>query len=339
MPILTDGRVLPYRTEPTLDEVLVGDPVRAGTWADVAKLIHWVRGRGRVLLPQHAPRTSLSSGSATHRYKVRPSGPAIARVWVGEVRSSVPLSAFTLKAGSSPTTGTLYASSAARFTLPFVYLETGVTKTTNPTDLTFLFSWVDGTPVLETLACWELPRAALARSSDDLGISLDSLYPRRPIFEATYEGPSAVAASVLGTSTRRVGLWAWWNATGAVFSSTSFVSLWVAGMPLVPAKDRPADTTREAEWYVYASMSDGTTAAQIQVVDASAVASTALVLAAGTQAAQWRGAGTKKFLCEDLTTADGVPSGGPDTVQLQVKRTAGSGTITVYGTTGYEALP
>ena len=53
-------------------------------------------------------------------------------------------------------------------------------------------------------------------------------------------------------------------------------------------------------------------------------------------ALSWVGTVSKSFMCEDLSTVDGVPGGGQDTAQYQMRRTAGAGTVKFKGHVIYE---
>lgn len=338
MPVLIDGRVEPYRTTPSIAGIVVGAPVRAVDWFDLAKLVHFVRGHGRQLLPAHCPLTDVNATTTTvtHTYRVRGYGMAITRVWVGEVRGKTSgadaFGTVTIQAGASSTSGAISVGIGSAPREPFVYLETATSKGTGTQDLTFTITRTAGSATLVSLACWELPRAGLSRTSADLGIGLDSLFPRQPIYEATYQGPLAIATSIASTSTSRVGLVAWYQSSGVATSSAAFVNAFLAGIPVVPDLDRPTDTTRTVEGYVWAACT-GTATGEFRVSDAAAATSPAVAITGTTYA--FFGPFSKTFKAEDLSTSDGRRGGTGDTLQLQWRLTGGAGTVVIRGLTAY----
>lgn len=348
----SDRAVPTLRPNVSLAGLKVGEPVRAADWADMARLMNWVRGRGRCLVPEGLSLIQVEDNtSETLRFRTHPSGVAVDRVWVLSARSvSAPSAAartlqFTVQAGSSPVSQVYsrrsYDSADRDTSPPIVYIEENVTKSAALTELTLTVAVSDAgaltTPKfleVSSVGCWELPRAQLSQSSADLGVSLDSFYPRRPIYEATYEGLRALAAP-LAEPVRRIGLVGHWHPEGQV-SSGAYVDIYELPIPVVPSKDLIADTTRTCTWDVYAWASDGATAGDFRIVTDTGATATISVPLGGTTGA-WRGTGTIAIRCEDLTTSDGVPGGTYPTVQLQVRRTAGGGTIRWKGFDLWEA--
>lgn len=335
MTALSDSRVPEYRTGVTLEDFRVGRPVRATSWWDLAQLVQWVRGRGRTLVPQHSVRKTLTSGSQAFRYRTHPSGQAISRVWVADIRAdpttvgTTPSCSFTCQAGSGPTSGTIRRSGRALDTPTVVYVETGLTRSSSLTELVFTVAQVTGRPVIESIGCWELPRAALAKDATDLGISLDSFFPRRQLFEASYEGTRAVVLASAGSPGRRVGHIGWAGGVEASTSSGAFVSVFALPHRVVPRLDRPGDTTLTLTWDVYARVTDGTTSGEFQIARGSGGASGTIAVPLGATSLAWRGTGTFSAKCEDLSTANGLRGGSYETLDLQFRRTAGAGQVVV----------
>jgi len=344
MPVGLDGVVPSMRPSLVYGDILVGEPVRGSTMQALGKLAAWVRGRGRCLVPSHACRTTLSGAGATavHHYKARPSGVALSRVWVGSVHSSVAAGRydglFTFTAGTDGPSRTWVVGTRYAGSVPFLFVETaGVTLSTAITDLTFktqLDAGGSADVVLETLACYELPRAALARTATDLGVALDALGARRPVLDLTYEGPKALANTIATFDAKRGGLTAMWVDGSLTTTSAAYVNVFDTDIPIVPSKNLPTDTTRTCTWDVYASVSAAGTTGDFRVVDSLAGVSGTLVVNSTTPA--WLGTSTKSFKCEDLSTANGVPGGTYDTVQLQFRRTAGAGTVKLFGFVTFE---
>lgn len=337
MPIAIDGRVTDLRPTVTLADFKVGVPVGALSMMKLANLAHWVRGRGRVLVPQHICRTRIDGThtTVTHHYKVAPSGVAVTRFWFGEVQ---PVTAgnrawFTVTVGGSSATFT----TAVAYHGQFAIAEPSVAKTTTPTDLQFTISQGGAASdpfLLVSLSCAEVPRSALARAGVDLGLSLDSFSPRRPQFQSTSEGISALGTLTAALTTKRCGLVAAWCEDTIAVTSATYIDLFETAHRIVPSKDKAGDTTRTCNIDVWGYVSAGGTTGNVIAVDRAGAASATMAVSSTTPA--WLGSVTKTFLCEDLTTSNGVPGGVYDTVQLQAKRTAGAGNVIVKGWVVYE---
>ena len=84
MPVARDGKVTTRRPGINLGDIEIGASVRTLTQSQLANLAHWVRARGRVLVPLHLLPTTAANAwlpaGTVLRYKVRESGTAIARV-------------------------------------------------------------------------------------------------------------------------------------------------------------------------------------------------------------------------------------------------------------------
>lgn len=321
-----DTVVVPRRKDPNLDDIVVGAPVRASTLLDVGRLHHWVRGRGRTLVPYHFVNRDTGAGSPlTLGYRTQPSGPCIERLWVVVVRGGT--------SGGSPVAHyevSLEAGAGGVVNYPcrfaptlLLYRETGCTKTTALVDLEIELTPLGGKAVIvEGVACYELPRALLTPGAPDYGVHLDSFYPRRPIYSHDTEGADALAQSIFQTDGRRIGLVSWF---GSECSTTSgvFVDAFEAPIPVVPRRDLASTGVVKCSWDIKAKASDGTTAGEIKITAGSGYSET-LTLAAGTTSFTWLGPGSVDLDGEDLTSVDGDAG---DTVQIAVKRTAGAGSI------------
>jgi hypothetical protein len=335
------NRVEVYRVEPDLADIKVGYGVRGQTAEATARLVHWVRGRGRMLIPWHRP-AYTETGTTTLRYFVSPSAAAIARVWLVDVRASTKTATtvYTIQAGAGATSAPKRIDGRSINSLPQVYIEPDATQSVTAAEISIVIAVSAGTARIESVCCYELPRAALERDFDtsllDLGLALDSYYPREDVFEANDAGLKGLAETTAILDTRRIGHVAMWRDDGFATTSATFVKLMATPPRIVPSKDRVADTTRVLEGYVWAVCSNGTTSGEFDIQRADGTASTAIAIPLLTTVGAWFGPAELAFNCEDLAEADGAPSGGYDTMNFRFRRTAGAGTVTIHGYTGSE---
>lgn len=310
------------RTDPDLAAVLAGAPLRSGQWTSLGRLYHWVRGRGRQLVPHHVVNRQTAAGTLTVQYQTKPSGPSIRRLWAGVTRGAVSAPSafydFAIEAGSSPPVNTRGFFEPT----PFLYLEESGKGSALET-LSFTLTPAGGKVlVLESLACYELPRPVLGVGSPDFGVHLDSLFPRRSIYGGyTDQSLSAVASGIASEPGRRIGL-ASWAGSDCSTTSTSLVDAFDVPIPVVPRKDR--GSTLECELWVHARASNGTTSGEF-VFSAGASGDTATIaLPLLTTSDTWLGPAFIDLGSEDLTSDDGD---GGETLRLRVRRTAGAGSV------------
>lgn len=324
-------------------DVRISSPVRGRTWRDLAHLQHWIRAHGQQLIPAHAPQCLVPDDDiAELRYRMHPSGRAIARVWEIVLRGSqddggptpeTGLTQITIAFPSGAVVSTIaQAWRSAEWARPLVYVEALAAKDGALTELLLTLESDGGWAVVESVACWELPRAALTvGDATDLGIDVDSLRVGAPIFDdgaADARSVTAIASGLAQSECRRV-LHA--HAFEPVsITSGSLVDLYALPVPLVPRKIRRTDTTAALWVAIYAYVTDGSTEGYIAIetpsggqieIDVTSTTPTWL----GTEL----GSGTLTALCEDLSTADGAPSGGIDTMAVKVQRTTGSGALVI----------
>lgn len=337
----TDGKVQLDRPEVRYGDIATSAAVRAQTWADMAALAHWVAGRGTMLVPQHRCMIRLDSSgtdSATLRYKIRPQGRAIARVWVLELRGHTgfpgiaTVQPLTLPSPVSTPVSVAPESYGTRMA-PIVIVEgAGVddelTRTVSDTEITCEVVATLGYVDVISCAVWELPRAALTQDVTDLAIAQDGYFPRRPIRTGDYEyveGVWRLMASLSGARTRS-GHVARWGPILEV-ATTSTTSLTEVDYVLVPGVDLPTDTTAALDAYLYAYCDGGTTG-EWRVTTSSGSTSWQSITAT---AAAWHGPLAVTATAEDPSTTDGLRSSTYETLRIEVRRASGAGKIYVQG--------
>lgn len=334
-------RVGLFRVDPNYAaDVLIGRPVRAQTHDTLARLVQWVRGRGRCLVPAFHPRFELvAPASSICRFWVAPSGPAIARVWLVDVRASTKTGAAQFQAdgdlGRFVVRSVDGRSANARTAIVIDY---DATQGTTAQEISLAIAALVGTIRVESISCYELPRAALDPTSGyDLGIDLDSFYPRRDVYESDTGGLHEMAVAIDGTDTRRCGHAYFWHETGIVTTSGAYVDVFLKPIPLIASKDRIANTTRTIEFNAYGYASNGTTTGDIRMKDTAGNFSTPISIPLLGTTGAWRGVQSMAFLCEDPSTSNGVRAGN-ETIQFQVRRTAGAGNVIWQGFGAYEKV-
>lgn len=327
MPGASDGRVPVYRPDVYVspDIVKIGAPVLAQTALDHALLAHWISGRGQCVIPQHRVAMIVSGTTETLRYYVPGSGRAMYRAWVFDLRTAA-------TNGEGPSYGAEGTITVGGVTVPFYtehkslplmafVLESGVTPSTSEGEVTIQVT-SDTTRQyavrIESVGCWELPRAVLDRTVADCGVSLDSLFPRRPIIDDDAT-PSIVSLGAVYNQShrmtvaaplRRIGHIARWGYEMTTTSTTG-VALTTAPYRLLPRKTTPTSTTKTVRARVYAENGD------FRVVAGAAGASAWTALPA-TYA--WSNPIDVAINCESTSTVNGVPSGGYDTLSIEIRK-------------------
>lgn len=336
-----DGAVPRDRPGLATTDFRVGAPVRAQTWYDVARLAHWVSGRGQVVIPTHRVGMVLDNVSETLRYYTPGSGRAMYRAWLLRLRS---VSDATGATGTISINGggtiSYYVEDDGRYIYaPRVIIEE-VTPDDTEAEATFEITSDTTYGVatrVESLGCFEVPRVALERTAADCGISLDSIFARRPIFNDGNSPPESSLASIVqsvhemtvATPLRRIGHIGQWGYP-LVTASAGPVDLHLAPYRLVPRKDRVGATTQTLRARVYGFQAAGT--GEWRVVTTSGGASSWVTL---PTSAAWSDEIDFDMNCEDQSTTDGQPSGGYDDVTFQVQ-SDGANDVTIYGRSCYE---
>lgn len=334
-------RVVPD-TRPRVDlaDYVHGVPVRASTWLSVARLAHWVAGRGTVLVPQHAVGLSLPGGSVstTLRYRAPQSGRAVARVAVVEVAAGtatgpsgsvlVQLDGGTVGAGSP----NAIALDSPGGVMTLVSIDSSVTRSTSVADMTLVVTATSGKAdsiEVRSVAIYELPRAALESASPDLGVGLDALFPRRTIGETLVD----VAALVADLPQRRGTLAAHHSTYGEAVSSGSWTSILAAPIPILP---RWSSTGERAVTLQVRALVAGGGLAEVRLVTGIASKTSAALTVTSASEAWAAGTVTVDARCEDPSTIDGLPGGAWETIDVQARVTTAT-SVVVYGYSIYEA--
>ena len=329
---------VPYsRTNPHRASIVASESTRSRLFRDSGLLLHWVRAHGLQLIPAHRPAVELApTESATLRYRVHPSGRAIARVWVLGLRQetatgsdqsvlldvSFPDSVVTMAPASVTAFGGIISQR--------VYVEELTAKSGAAEDVELFVEHTTGTldAYIETVACFEVPRALLTLDENDRGVDLETVRPGAPM----YAGEEAsVLGLVTGWGDTRVQRTLWSQAWPQIeTTSGSFVDCFDLAVPVLPARRFASVSTALVEWWAYGSASNGTTAGEVRLASASGGTST-VSMPTGSASGAWLARGVIELDCERLSDSEGLPSGGQEMVQLAFRRTAGAGSVRLQG--------
>lgn len=327
------------RPEPAIGEVVVGAPVRGRLARELAHLVNWTRGHGQQLIPAHSPRLIVQNGTPqTLRYRVEPAGMAIARVWAFALSQPEAFSGGTTPCRLQITTPdgtnhdahpvTSIGGSGGDVGAEMIVIEDLSAKSDLLQTLEVAIEIKAGTAsaTIESVACWELPRAILTLDTWDRGVDLETCRAGQPIYDGEGYSLGAISRGLYYTQPRRHLIE--WSGPWCEIASGSWVDLTELVEPCIPRKILRADTTTRCRWTVYYKTDSGT-AGEVRVtsgIDATVETATlADTSGSGTMLAEQ----TIDLRCEDPTTVDGLPGGAWETVQFAVRRTSGAGTIYV----------
>lgn len=332
------------RPEPYESQVVVSAPGRGRLARELGALANYVRGKGMQVVPAHRPGIYLSSTTPVSAYfRTEPSGFAIARLWVvvahqeeitggivgAELQLTFPNATTAIFA---PDVLTGLATLAPRF-----FIEELSAKSYAQEDFAIEFQRKSGTSAvtIESLACFEMPRAVLALDSVDEGVDLETVRSGQAIYDGANESLGAVAESLSNSWARRT-LFAQ-SFPELEVDSGSWTDLFTLAPTVVPHKTGRADTELVCRWDVRVRAGDGSTGGEVRITSGVDGNTDTLTLAVGATSDAWLGPGSITLRCEDVDTIDGLPGSSTwETVQVAVRRTAGTAPIYVTATAVWE---
>ena len=212
---------------------------------------------------------------------------------------------------------------------PIIVQDSGVTRSSAETDIAITVT-TSGAILIESCAVYELPRASLSRDATDGGIALDTLFPRRPIMDSGAQSVRGVAKLMQAIDGRRIGHIARWGEEIAT-TSAAFGTVLFTPYRVVPRYD--VSGFRNVTIALRGRGTVGGTTGEFRAVAGSGATATGTIT--GTVSA-WQAAVTLALKCEDPATANGLAGGVYDTIDVQLRRTAGAGSIVAESWGGYE---
>lgn len=310
------------------DVTAIGRSVRGITWIDAARLHNWLAGRGSMDVPAHAPMVELDEGDVTTlRYWVKPRFQTARYAYHllvngtsrGEWSATIDGVTSPLPVGTrdEPIPATLYRDRVA--------LSSGETELS--IEIACPES-VGPVGIVECVAVEAVPRTELL-VANDLGVDRLNFRARQIIDEGSLSAKLLGRQRDLRLACRRTGLFQFsrgtipfhtWRSTSSTPSNLFLAPFSLTGRKLFSGQTITAAT----KWRALAMCSNGTTEGQLVFAGGPT-----LTIPAGTTDWTWFTGDAFGHACEDNTTADGFPVGGPSEGNITLARTAGSGTVSV----------
>ena len=324
---------------PLLDRtgIYSGKPVRGGgaQWGGFALAANHLLGRGGVLIPVSLCNATLDrNATTTLRFRIFPRYACRRRLWVSVYRAAVSSNVGIRFTDPSAGTSDLVispTSTATRFT--HLHVEDVAAPSASETAIaptwTELNDKVD--PVLESVACFELPRTDLTLDANEYGVDVGSCDPGRIVYVATGKGVGAVSTAVQQADTiaQRAGLFHWAVGTNYAKSSTAAAYENVFLADSVPVflgrKQYATSTVKKLQVRAYCR-AGATTVGKVRFTMTSG-ASVVLDITSG-MAAAWL-SGDLDVDCEDLSVSDGRRSARYDKCTIEFYRVSGANSVYV----------
>lgn len=313
--------------------VVSGAAIQAAEWESMCAAHDALAASGSVLIPWHAPMTSISaSGSKAYTYRVWPKYAATHRLWSMAFISSTSTPATASIALSDGTTvGALFTDAAPR-TISFVHQLSSRSAAEASETVTITLGSTSAAKVVG-MGCWEYPRPAIAlptgslpfdATTTDMGMDqavARALLPIADDYAGLGVGYMAHAVDSLRDETRRTGIFA--AAPFASSTSSTFAAVFQAPPIALGRFLYRGQTSALMQLAAYVRTSDSSTSGEVRFTMASG-ASLTLGFSGVTSTTLIRG--QIAIDAEDLTTSDGRRASRSDTCLVKLRRSAGAGT-------------
>ena len=267
------------------------------------------------------------TATKTLRFRVRPRGFAIERVWGLVLRASTAaptVATVTAPAGTGTPVDFVLSPTGGLYVVPFAYLETLSARSSTEAEISISVESNGGALEWEWVSCHEQDRAALADNSTDYGVRVDTIVPRAPIINVTQTSLRGVYDLFANMDARRVGILHTALDTSEPYqvTSASFSSLTTLPYKIQVPKLNAGATEQDCKWACYARMatSGGSGGSVRLTTSVSGVSDTATIT--GTSFA-WTASRTISVACDDFSAVDGFRD---DELTIEI---AGDGTRTV----------
>ncbi len=337
------------RTVAPFSEIVAGAAVSSRVLTPCNDLLAWCMGRGAQLIPHFRPRqvTLVANDTHTYRFVCQQRFSSMRRVWVVIARCATGGTDVSL---GEITAGAMAPREFAAFSdinshNAVVIEENGVAQSSDEQELTLTIEATIGDIIVESIACYEAPRAVLTPGTNDLSLHRESLMSGVPLYDDALEESSiaVLAQGVNGVwdSTRRVGMMQWAcdaTTTNALpVTATSYANLFALPQKFLGRRKYLDDTVTTLGVRVLVRTDvTGTTGTLRFVTSNSASTETISIPSASHSSFAWvpSTATDPMFLAVDAEDQDGVSGGlrgGTDDELTISGQTGGTGTIYVAG--------
>ena len=326
-----------------------GLPVLGTDHSGVCRLIHWATGRGMMVIPAYSPgNTIAAAANGTYNFRVKPRAQSIQRVWAITIRSGSTTRnttvAVKVPSTAGSTTATVTAGGDRERLSTFLIVEDRAAQNDTEETLSINLAVTVESCVVESIACWDMPRAELALNTTDDGVDLLTTQYRAPIFDGVNKsigGEADAVVAALATCRRVLMQWALPATTTEArsTSSTSYVSALGGGTSIVLARKLyRSSTTGTLSAKIYARTADTSDIGDVRFTTTSGASAT-INLPTGSHANfAWFGSPlTFQADCEDLTVSDGRRSTRWDLLTVEFKVTDASDVLYLASISVWEA--
>jgi len=316
-----------------------GALVSGGRWRVGADLINSLRmGGGQLVCATSINHTVTSGSNHTMRFRVWPRATNTRAVWVVYMSSTSATSIATVTLTGDTDTGVFpVAQQVTTVSFPFTTLsiapvpvifeeDHSAISGTLPTEMTLDVAAADANVLIQSVACFEVPRLRAVVGGGDLVAG--NVAPGFAITDDDEHALSGIATAAEDWSSTIIRkAFDWYSATPFENATTTFESVFV--LPprvLMPRMGTAAGVTGAIRWAALVGNAGGSS--EVRATAESGATST---LSAASGAAAWV-SGTLTVDREDLTTDAGGQSGRDygDAITFDVRRVSG-GTAQLYG--------
>jgi hypothetical protein len=327
----------PVRTSLDASAILTGAAVRGLQGQSIARLSNQLLASGWQLVPIYAPRVLLDRGTTSVlNYRIWPRYQTKLR-WVYLVASSAEEGGSSIGLSINGDTQTEHSLLGSGVAVPIVRGFTVSARSSTETALTVEVEclltpgeFLDDVVTLHWIGVAEAPRTELQTSASDYGTDGTQMVPSQPVTRTQLSGAIQVLGDATRVARRHVLNWARPDDDSDAeryavpFTSTSYVDVFGLGVPVLGRQIARGATTATVTGKIYGYVSGGATF-NVRLTSSENGNGSAVSFTSATPA--WSSAMTCTVDCEDLSTASGLRSGDWDLLNVDIRRTAGTGTL------------
>lgn len=350
------AKVPTFRSDIVFDRYVHGAPVSSSDLQPIQETMMWCYGRGAQLVPACRPRSggTITAGtSQTFWFYVKPRYNATRWMWSVVMHGGVSGNANGTIATPTGSTKTFVALSDRNYSIPIQYVDSGITQSATSTPISITVSVTTGTAYVDSISCYEIPRAALDVGTTENGLEKNNFRSGEPVYSTATAGPEGMYERLNdGWGITQRGSHYHFTADGGtgggsqdltaltnVFSTTSLFTTTAIVSGTIPLLERRyfvpgssgASTIASVEVRVLGQVSSGgagTIAGNLDI--AMTNGSTASVTWNNTGTCAWTSPVTFDVEVEDENYASALQGGAWDEATLSCYRTGSSATNLIY---------